>query len=301
MSAFEWASGVWPDWCPGCGDFGIWTALRMALAELGEDHKRFVMVSGIGCSGKIPHFVKTTGVHTLHGRAIPFATGIRLSNPELKVAVFGGDGDILGIGMGHFVALGRRNADVLVVIHNNWVYGLTKGQAAPTLGKGVKVKSLAFPNINDPVNPILVGMTAGYTFLARSYAYNAEHLKNIFKAGIRHNGAGVLEILQPCVTWNNIMNMEWVNKNTEVLKDWDSGAKSEEELLKKKQDILRLEAGEKIPLGVLLEYGLKDTMEERLASMSPYYKEKPPAKQEIEVGGSSLPIDIEKTFERYLI
>jgi 2-oxoglutarate ferredoxin oxidoreductase subunit beta len=199
------------------------------------------------------------------------------------------------------VALGRRNADVLVVIHNNWVYGLTKGQAAPTMGRGVKVKSLAFPNINDPVNPILVGMSAGYTFLARSYAYNADHLKNMFKAGIRHNGAGILEIIQPCVTWNNIMNMDWVSKNTEILKDWDPVAKSEEELLKKEQDLLRLEAGEKRPLGVLLEHSLKETMEERIASMSPYYKESPPAKQGIEAGGLSLPIDIEKTFGRYLI
>jgi len=301
MSASEWASGVWPDWCPGCGDFGILTALKMALAELGEDHKKFVIVSGIGCSGKIPHFVKTTGVHTLHGRAIPFATGIKLSNPELKVAVFGGDGDLLGIGMGHFVALGRRNVNILVVIHNNWVYGLTKGQAAPTLGKGVKVKSIPFPNINDPVNPMLVGMSAGYTFLARSYAYNAEHLKNMFKAGLAHNGAGILEILQPCVTWNNIMTMEWVNKNTQILQNWNPVAKTEEELVAKKQEIIKLEAMDKVPLGVLLDYSFKATMEQRLVAANEYYKDSPPAKQKIDVSGKPLPVDIEKSFGSFLV
>lgn len=301
MSASEWASGVWPDWCPGCGDFGILTALKMALAEMKEDRKKFVIVSGIGCSGKIPHFVKTTGVHTLHGRAIPFATGIKLANPELKVAVFGGDGDLLGIGMGHFVALGRRNVNILVVVHNNWVYGLTKGQASPTLGKGAKVKSIPFPNINDPVNPLLVGMSVGYTFLARSYAYNADHLKNMFKAGLTHQGTGVLEILQPCVTWNNIMTMDWVNKNTQILQNWNPIANSEEELLAKKQEIIRLEAAEKIPLGVLLEYNFKATLEQRLASANPYYKDNPPAQQRIDAIGKPLPVDIEKSFGSFLV
>jgi 2-oxoglutarate ferredoxin oxidoreductase subunit beta len=151
------------------------------------------------------------------------------------------------------------------------------------------------------VNPILVGMSTGYTFLARSYAYNSEHLKNTLKAGIKHNGAGVLEILQPCVTWNNIMNMEWVNNNTQVLKDWDPLVKSEDQLLKKKQEVMQLEAMEKIPLGVILEYGFKATMEERLASMNPFYKDNPPAEQAIDVDGSSMPIDIDKTFSRYML
>ncbi|MEM4214387.1 MAG: thiamine pyrophosphate-dependent enzyme, partial [Candidatus Methanomethylicaceae archaeon] len=113
--AAEWSSDVWPDWCPGCGNFGILSALKLALSELRINKREFVIVSGIGCSGKIAHFVRTNGVHTLHGRAIPFASGIKVANPELKVVVHGGDGDLLGIGMGHFIALGRRNIDILVV------------------------------------------------------------------------------------------------------------------------------------------------------------------------------------------
>lgn len=301
MSSFEWASGVWPDWCPGCGNFGILTAVKMALAEMGIERERLVVVSGIGCSGKIPHFLKATGVHTLHGRSIPFATGIKVANPALKVLVHGGDGDMLGIGMGHFVALGRRNADILVVVHNNWVYGLTKGQASPTLRRGLRTKSLAFPNINDPINPIIIGLGAGYTFLARSYAYNAEHLKGVLMEGMRHRGAGVVEIIQPCPTWNNIVNMEWVEKNTEYLKDWDPEVRSEAELLEREKGVIELEGRERKPMGVLFRSRLKQTLDERIAGMNALYRENPPAKQTIEVDGDPLPISLEKTFQRYIV
>lgn len=298
--AIEYTSDVWPDWCPACGNFGILTALKQALAEMHIEKEKFVLVSGIGCSGKIPHFINVSGVHTLHGRSIPFATGIKAANPELKVLVHGGDGDLLGIGMGHFVALGRRNSDILVVIHNNGVYGLTKGQASPTLGRGIKTKSLAFPNINDPVNPILIGMSAGYTFLARSYAYNIEHLKSVIKEGLSHRGAGILEILQPCPTWNNILTMDWVNQNTQYLKDWDPNV-SEGGLLNKIQELMKLESMEKKALGVLFVNNAKSTFEERLALNNKNYAVSPPAKQEIQKDGKPIEVSVEKTFERFLV
>ncbi len=299
--AAEWSSEVWPDWCPGCGNFGILSALKLALSELGLNRRNFVIVSGIGCSGKIAHFVRTNGVHTLHGRAIPFASGIKIANPELKVIVHGGDGDLLGIGMGHFIALGRRNIEVLVVIHNNGVYGLTKGQASPTLGKGLKTKSLASPNIADPVNPILLGMMAGYTFLARGYAYNVEHLKSLLKAGLNHNGAGVIEVIQPCPTWNNVNTPEWVSNNTLYLKDWNPIANKKEDLVGKMREIVSLEYGDKRPLGVILEDNTKETYHERLTGLNELYSECPPAKQKIESEGEPLPINFERTFGRYLI
>lgn len=301
MSTFEWASGMWPDWCPGCGNFGILTGVKMALAEMGMDRGGLVVVSGIGCSGKLPHFLKATGVHTLHGRAIPFATGIKIANPDLKVLVHGGDGDMLGIGMGHLIALGRRNADILVVIHNNWVYGLTKGQASPTLKRGLKTKSLALPNINDPINPILIGLCAGFTFLARSYAYNVEHLKGVMMAGLRHRGAGIIEIIQPCPTWNNIVNMEWVEKNTKYLEDWNPDVGSEDELMGKMKGVMELEGEAEKPLGVLFRNKLKQTFGERLGGINAMYDTSPPAKQPIESNGNALPISLEKTFQRYLV
>lgn len=299
--AVGWSSEVWPDWCPGCGNFGILSALKSALADLGFDKKRFVIVSGIGCSGKIAHFVRTNGVHTLHGRAIPFASGINITNPGLKVIVHGGDGDLLGIGMGHLIALGRRNLDILVVIHNNGVYGLTKGQASPTLAKGVKTRGLSFPNIVEPVNPIILGMAAGYTFLARGYAYNVEHLRDLIKAGLNHKGAGMIEIIQPCPTWNNITSPEWVSKNTFYLKDWRPLVDKTETFAQKFKEIISLEYGDKVPLGVIFEDDSKDTYQRRMMSLNEAYGVNPPSEQSIEANGKPLPISIEKTFERYLI
>jgi 2-oxoglutarate ferredoxin oxidoreductase subunit beta len=162
----DYRTDVFVDWCPGCGDFGILSAIHMALAELGIEPHRAVLDSGIGCSGKVPHFVNAYGVHTLHGRTLPFATGIKLANPDLEVIAVGGDGDGLGIGVGHFVNTGRRNIDMTYIIHDNGVYGLTKGQASPTLKLGLRTKSLPKPNINEGINPIALASAAGYTFIA---------------------------------------------------------------------------------------------------------------------------------------
>jgi 2-oxoglutarate ferredoxin oxidoreductase subunit beta len=154
LKTSDFKTDVFVDWCPGCGNFGILTALHMALAELGFQPHEVVIVSGIGCSGKPPHFVRTYGVHTLHGRALPFAQGIKAANPNLKVVVMGGDGDGLGIGAGHFVNAGRRNSPITYLLHDNGVYGLTKGQASPTLRLGLKTKALPKPTINEAINPL---------------------------------------------------------------------------------------------------------------------------------------------------
>src|SRR5205807_1529739 len=155
------------------------------------------------------HYVKTYGVHTLHGRALPYATGVKLANPQLKVLCLSGDGDGLGIGGGHFVNAGRRNLDMLYVIHDNGVYGLTKGQAAPTLKLGVQTKSLAHPNINDAVNPIWLALAAGATWVGRGYSYDIKHLVSLLKQGIEHKGYAFLDVLQPCPTYNDINTKEW--------------------------------------------------------------------------------------------
>ncbi|MCS7099967.1 MAG: 2-oxoacid:ferredoxin oxidoreductase subunit beta [Sulfolobales archaeon] len=275
-------SDVWVDWCPGCGNYGILTAVFKAFAELKLDPSKTVIVSGIGCSGKLPHFVNVNGVHTLHGRAIPFATGIKLANPELTVVVHGGDGDLLGIGAGHFVALGRRNLDIVVILHNNGVYGLTKGQASPTLPLDAKTKALPKPNIQQAVNPIMLAVASGYTFVARSYAFEGEHLKNVIVDAVKHRGAAFVDILQPCVTFNDIFTSEYYRKRVYRLDkdpDWDPVVRKPEERISKMLKAIEKSAewGERIPIGVFYVDSTVSTYEERLSSRLKVYPKVNPA------------------------
>jgi len=282
----------WNDWCPGCGNFGILNAEQQAIMELGLDPKSVVLVSGIGCSGKTPHFMRipVSGVHTLHGRAIAFASGIKLANPELTVIVNGGDGDLLGIGAGHFVAAGRRNIDMVVILHDNGVYGLTKGQASPTLKRGEKTKSLPRPNINDAVNPIALAISSGYTFVARGYAYDVKHLKELIKSAVKHKGLALIDVLQPCPTYNDINTKEWYDKRVyklETLPDWDPVVKKPEEVNEKMKKAIdkSLEWGERVPIGIFYINESVPSYEERIKSNSSAYLENPPAKQVIEKEG----------------
>ena len=282
-----------PDWCPGCGDYGILSALTMALSELKLDPSKVVVVGGIGCSGKTPHYVFANGVHTLHGRAIPYAMGIRLANPELTVVVTGGDGDLLGIGVGHFVSLGRRNIDLTILIFDNQVYGLTKGQAAPTLPRDVKTKALPKPNIQDSLNPIKLALASGYTFVARGFAYDVPHLKELIKRAILHRGSAVVDILQPCPTYNDVFTKEYyVSRVTklETLSDWDPVVRSPEEANTK---IIRAMEkadfpGDKIYIGVFYQNELVPTYEDRISARIPGYLKYPPAKIPVSVDGRPL-------------
>jgi 2-oxoglutarate ferredoxin oxidoreductase subunit beta len=209
LKATQLKSDVHPEWCPGCGDFGIINAMQQAIAEARIAPWEVLFVSGVGCSGKAPHYVQTYGVHTLHGRALPFALGSKLANPDLKVIVAGGDGDGYGIGAGHFVHAGRRNIDATYMVWNNEVYGLTKGQASPTLAKGAQPKSLALPNINQAINPLALAIACGYTYVARSYAFDAKHLKKTIIDAMAHRGMALIDVLQPCPTYNDIHTKEY--------------------------------------------------------------------------------------------
>jgi len=291
----DFRTKVHNDWCPGCGDFGILNAVQMALFELKLEPHDVAIVSGIGCSGKTPHFVNTYGFHTLHGRSLPIATGIKLANKALTVVAVGGDGDGYGIGAGHFLNTGRRNLDFTYVVHDNQVYGLTKGQASPTLPKGMRTKSMPAPAIVEGINPLATAISAGYTFVARSYALDVRHLKETLKAAILHRGSALVDVLQTCPTYNDINTKEWyagadlASKAPRLYKleedGYDGTVKdpndSNEVYQMKGQAIIRsFEWGEKVPIGVF--YRIQEpTYEDMIANRMPSYKEVPLTKQDL--------------------
>jgi 2-oxoglutarate ferredoxin oxidoreductase subunit beta len=205
----ELDSGHKPQWCPGCGNFGIVLAIKKAIVNLGIDPKDVLVVSGIGCSGKTPHYLKAYGIETIHGRALPVATGAKLANNKLHVIVVGGDGDGYGIGMGHFVHAMRRNINLTYIVHDNEIYGLTKGQASPTTPKGKITTSTPFGAPETPVNPVVVALGAGATFIARSFAGDINHLTSTIEKAISHQGFSFIDVAQPCVSMNPQRSYEW--------------------------------------------------------------------------------------------
>lgn len=306
--AHNFKTDLWVDWCPGCGDFGILAAIQQALAEYNAKPENYVIVSGIGCSAKTPHYVNVSGIHTLHGRAIPFATGIKLANPNLTVLLDGGDGDLLSIGAGHFVAAGRRNVDFTIILHDNGVYGLTKGQASPTLPRGTKTKGLQRPNIYDSLNPIALALSVGYTFVARAYAFNIKHTKDIILKAIKHKGTAVIDLLQPCPTYNDINTKEWFDQRIYYLDQdqaWDPVVrKAEEDEVEKKylQAVNKsLEWGDKIPVGVFYQNEFVPTYEERIKTSFPNYFEESPATSQIADGKGSIVVDMENIFKDKIV
>ncbi|WP_434642515.1 2-oxoacid:ferredoxin oxidoreductase subunit beta [Thermoanaerobacterium thermosaccharolyticum] len=209
-------------WCPGCGNFGILNALKDALTELGLKPHQVVIASGIGQAAKMPHYINVNGFNGLHGRALPPATAINIANKDLKVIINSGDGDTYGEGGNHFIHAIRRNANIAHFVHDNQIYGLTKGQASPTTAKGQKT-SLQFDGvILDPVKPIKLALTMGAGFVARSFSGNYEHLKKMMKEAIMYDGYALLDIFQPCVTFNRVNTFKWYNDRVyELPNDYD--------------------------------------------------------------------------------
>ncbi|MFB5599371.1 MAG: 2-oxoacid:ferredoxin oxidoreductase subunit beta [Nitrososphaeraceae archaeon] len=293
----DYKTEVHNDWCPGCGDFGILNAIQMTLAELQIPTFKTAIFSGIGCSGKTPHFIHTYGIHTLHGRVLPFAQGAKLCNPDLEVIAVGGDGDGLGIGVGHFINSGRRNIDMTYIIYNNGVYGLTKGQASPTLKLGMKTKSLTQPNVNDAINPIALAFISGFTFIARGYAYDIRHLKDLLKQAIQHNGLSFIDILQPCPTYNDINTKEWFQGSDKITdsgkampriykldnNEYDGTLTDPEKYYELASKVIKKsnEWGDKIPIGIFYKNEHIPTYQERISEKIDNYLNYPPAKQKI--------------------
>ena len=208
-----------PDWCPGCGDFGVLAAIQKALVEMQIPNHDVVIISGIGCSSNLPGYINTYGMHTLHGRALAVATGLKLANHQLTVLVTGGDGDGFGIGGNHFIHTMRRNVDLLYIVMDNQIYGLTTGQTSPTSRLGMKTKSMPFGNLEAPVNPISLALAAGSTFVARGFSGDQKHLTDLIKKGIQHKGFSFLDVFSPCVTYNHDNTYQWFRPRLKKLED----------------------------------------------------------------------------------
>jgi 2-oxoglutarate ferredoxin oxidoreductase subunit beta len=302
------------DWCAGCGDFGIVNAIQMSLANMQVQQDKAVIFSGIGCSGKTSHFVNVYGMHVPHGRLLTYAQGAKIANPELTVIGVGGDGDGLGIGAGHFVAAGRRNVDMTYIIFDNGVYGLTKGQASPTLRLAEKTKSIPSPNINYPVNPIGLAISSGFTFVGRGYAYDVKHLRDLIIKAVKHKGLSFIQVFQPCPTYNDINTREWYSgfiddvtqkqmprlykleeTGYDPLVHYNSQIELDEKLT---QALVKsLEWGNKIPIGVFYKNELVSTFTRRIMDLIPNYKENPPAKQSVSFSDNSPRTDVSKILD----
>lgn len=233
-----------PNWCPGCGDFGIWAAVKNAIVTLGWGPSDFVAVYGIGCHGHMVNFLKSYAIETLHGRPIPVAEGIHLVNHKLPVLVISGDGDTFGEGTNHLVHAARRNVDITMIVHDNQVYGLTTGQTAPTAQKGFKTKSTPRGVIENPINPLAIALAGGATFVARGFSGDIPGLSKMIVEGVNHKGFSFIDIFQPCVTFNHVNTYQWYREHIYQL-PVDYKADDRAEAYKKS-----LEMEDKIPVGI---------------------------------------------------
>jgi 2-oxoglutarate ferredoxin oxidoreductase subunit beta len=242
----DFKAEVPPDWCPGCGDFGVLSALFQACAELELQPHELVVVSGIGCSSNLPGFFKSYGVHSLHGRALPVATGIKLANHALTVIATGGDGDGYGIGLNHFIQAMRRNINLTYIVMNNEIYGLTTGQVSPTSETGMKTKTTPHGNLEGMLNPMALALAAGCGYVARGYSGQPKQLIKLYQEGIQYSGFALIDVFSPCVTFNKVNTYDYFRKRVYKLEDAGHDPTNFHAAMDK-----ALEWGEKIPVGLV--------------------------------------------------
>lgn len=236
-----------PDWCPGCGDFGVLKSIKEAILELHIPPHEVLIVSGIGCSSNLPGFIHAYGVHSLHGRSLPVATGAALANHALHVVAVGGDGDGFGIGMGHFIHAMRRNLNLTYIVMDNEVYGLTTGQASPTTTEGHKTKSTPRGNVEKPVQPLALALATGATYVARGFSAEQKQLTKLVSGAIAHRGFSLIDVFSPCVTFNTVNTYPWFKERVYKLEDekgYDTG-----NLMAAMEK--SMEWGSRIPIGLL--------------------------------------------------
>jgi 2-oxoglutarate ferredoxin oxidoreductase subunit beta len=260
MPTSEDYKGQDPAWCPGCGNFQILSTLKQALVELGIEPWEVLLVSGIGQSGKLPHYMKCHTFNGLHGRTLPVATAAKLANHSLHVIAVAGDGDCYGEGGNHFLHTIRKNPNITLFVHDNQIYGLTKGQASPTTARGTHTKIQPYGVPSEPLNPLAMAISLDCSFVARGFAGNQEHLKELMKAAITHKGFSLLDILQPCVTFNKVNTFRWYRDRVYKLEDEYNPYN------RVKAFERALEWGDKIPNGIFYKND-KETLEEMVPTI----------------------------------
>ena len=220
----DYKGKVDPDWCPGCGDFGVLSSLQKVCADMGIRPHEMIVISGIGCSSNFPGYFNSYGMHTLHGRILAVATGVKMANHELTVIGAGGDGDGYGIGGNHWLHTARRNVDMTYLVMNNQIYGLTTGQVSPTSCDGMKTKSTPFGSVEEPVNPITSSIMHGATFVARAFSGDPKHMQQLMQQAIEHKGFAIIDIFSPCVTFNHDNDYAFFRPRVKKLEDEDHDA-----------------------------------------------------------------------------
>ncbi len=268
MPTSEDYKGQTPAWCPGCGNFGILKAFKDAVVELGLEPHQFTIVSGIGQAGKFPHYLRCNMFNGLHGRPLPVATGIKLADHEMLVIAVAGDGDSYGEGGNHLLHAMRRNINVKLFVHDNQIYGLTKGQASPTSMEGMITKNQPFGVFSEQLNPMALAVANDCSFAARGFAGDVEHLKGLITEAINHKGFSLVDILQPCVTFNKINTYDWYRQRVYYIES-EHRPEDRMEAFKK-----ALEWGDRIPIGIIYK-NRRPVLEERI----PVIKDKPLVKQ----------------------
>lgn len=263
LKADDFNSEIFPTWCPGCGDFGIWAALKNALIKLNKKPHEVLLVFGIGCSGNFSSFVKANIFHSLHGRALPAAVGARLANHELDVIVIGGDGDGYAEGLSHTLQTIRSNINLTYIVHDNHVYSLTVGQASPTSQKGFKGKTHPEGYFEYPLNPMALAVSAGGSFVARGFAGDIPHLTELIVNGVWHRGFSFINVMQPCPTFNPELSYDWYRQR--IYKLEETGYVSDNKY--KAWEISQIPLEEKIALGVLYEED-RPTLEDNYPQIS---------------------------------
>jgi 2-oxoglutarate ferredoxin oxidoreductase subunit beta len=260
----DFSNDIRPTWCPGCGDFGIWNSLKRALVQAGLEPHQVMMVTGIGCGSKTPDYMHINGLNGLHGRTLALASGFKLANHAMKVVCVHGDGDGYGMGGNHFMHAVRRNIGLVDVVQNNHVYGLTKGQYSPTSRAGWVTSTSPEGAIDRPMNPLALALSQGATFVARGFALDIQHLVAIMVEALQHRGYALVDVLQPCVSFNRPMSYEWYRERVYKVEDVGHDPTDRQAALDK---AFEYPGGERIPVGIIYRNEDVPSYEEQVSTL----------------------------------